>query len=374
MRMNAPLSEYCLCEWADRRRFLQATVAGTGLALLVRETPITALAKSRESSGSPKPMHGQTGVLMATAGEIFLNSLNLDQRNAAVFNFEDDERQDWHFVPKPRKGIPLKHLDSSQRQLASALLNTGLSQSGYTKASSIISLEPVLNEIEQGRGPARDPELYYFSVFGAPRSSKPWGWRVEGHHLSLNFTVVNQDFITSTPCFFGANPAEVMHGPRVGLRTLPSEEDLARTFLKSLDAGLRTQAVISDRAPEDILSGHSRKANPLKPAGLSASRLGGRQTEILMRLLSEYAGNMPSEIAAKRIGKLRSAGLNSIYFAWAGGSEHGQAHYYRIQGPTFLVEYDNIQNNANHIHSVWRDFNGDFGVDMLAEHYKSAHR
>ena len=205
-------------------------------------------------------------------------------------------------------------------------------------------------------------------------SSSGWGWRVEGHHLSLNFTIVSNEFIASTPCFFGANPAEVLHGPRQGLRTLPSEEDLAKTLLKSLDTKQRTLATISDGAPEDIMSGSSRRANPIQPFGLAASQLNGKQSEILMRLLKEYAENMPSEIAVRRLEKLRSAGLGNIQFGWTGGVERGQAHYYRIQGPTFLIEYDNIQNNANHIHSVWRDYNEDFGLDLLAEHYKTAHR
>jgi hypothetical protein len=380
-------------EVATRRIFLKQVAAGTGL-LVAR--PSFSRGGGIRASSWPWPNSGETptgrarlpvpplrysekdltgtSAAMVTASEAFLGSLNPEQRALARLSIEDDQRQDWHYIPKPRKGLPYKQLGHDQIQLANALLRTGLSQQGFQKVSTIMSLEPILREIEQGGGPARDPELYYFCVFGEPHSSKPWGWSMEGHHISLNYTIIDQSLVASTPSFLGAHPAEVQHGPRQGLRTLSSEEDLARTLLKSLDDKQRAQAVISESAPSDILSGNSRKADPIKPAGVPATGLSGKQADILMSVLSEYAGNMAPDIAAVRMGKLRSAGLSSIYFAWAGRFEHGHPHYYRIQGPTFLIEYDNIQNNANHIHSVWRDFNGDFGADLLAEHYKSAHR
>ena len=237
-----------------------------------------------------------------------------------------------------------------------------------------MSLDAILREMEQGKGPVRDPELYFLSIFGDARSSKPWGWRVEGHHVALNFTLLEGKAIASTPAFFGANPAEVLQGARKGLRALAPEEDLARSLIKSLDDKQRAQAVVSENAPSDILSTNLRKAEPLKPAGLQTSKLGQKQQEILMILLSEYASRHAPDIAAARLDRVRAAGLGNIFFAWAGGFEKGQAHYYRIQGPSFLVEYDNIQNNANHIHTVWRDFNSDFGADLLALHYKQDHR
>jgi Protein of unknown function (DUF3500) len=359
-------------EAATRRVFLKQVVAGTGLLVSLKHSH--ALARITTSSEYSEKGPPGTGSAMATASEAFLNSLSPEQRAIAILPFEDDQRQDWHYIPKPRKGVPYKQLGEAQTQLANALLSTGLSQRGLRKASTIISLEPILREIEQGHGPVRDSELYYFCVFGKPQASRPWGWSIEGHHLSLNYTVIEDSVVASTPSFLGANPAEVQHGPRQGLRTLASEEDIARTLLKSLDDRQRTQAVVSESAPGDILSANSRKAGPIKPAGLQANGLTGQQAEVLMNLLNEYAENMAADIAAARMGKLRSAGFNNIHFAWAGGFEHGQPHYYRIQGPTFLIEYDNIQDNANHIHSVWRDFNGDFGVDLLAEHYENAHR
>jgi Protein of unknown function (DUF3500) len=311
---------------------------------------------------------------MSRAAEALRNSLTAEQRDKTSFSVEDEQRFDWHFIPRPRKGIAFKELDSAQRLLASALLGSGLSPQGFIKASTIMSLEAVLREIEQGKGPIRDPELYYLSLFGDLASGKPWGWRVEGHHVSVNFLIADGRDVASTPAFFGANPAEVLNGPRKGLRTLAAEEDLARALIKSLDDKQRAQAVVSESAPGDILSTNSRKAQPLKPAGLQTSKLGGKQQETLMTLLKEYATRHSGDIASARLDRVRSDGLGNIFFAWAGGFEKGQAHYYRIQGSSFLIEYDNIQNNANHIHSVWRDFNGDFGLDLLGSHYQKDHR
>jgi hypothetical protein len=313
----------------------------------------------------------RSAAAMAEAAKNFLGALTPEQRAKASFKFDDEQRLDWYFVPRARQGLPLKELNAEQRKLAHAFLKTGLSQRGYLKATTIIELELVLREIEQGRGQVRDPELYYFSVFGTPAAKDPWGWRVEGHHLSLNFTVVKGAMVATTPAFFGANPAEVRQGPRQGLRVLGSEEDLGRELIKSLDERQRAKAVFDATAPADILTGNQKKADPLNPAGIAASDLTPQQVERLKKLLNEYITRMPEDLAAERLEKLRRAGLEKIHFAWAGGFERGEKHYYRLQGPTFLVEYDNTQNDANHIHSVWRDFEGDFGRDLLREHYQS---
>jgi hypothetical protein len=220
----------------------------------------------------------------------------------------------------------------------------------------------------------RDPELYFLTLFGDSQSTAPWAWRVEGHHVALNFTILNGRPISSTPAFLGANPAEVRQGPRQGLRALAPEEDLARSLVRTLDDKQRAQAVLSEKAPTDILSTNLRKAAPLKPAGVQASKLGQKQQSILMALLNEYASRHAPDIASARLDRIRAAGSGNIHFAWAGGFEKGEPHYYRIQGQSFLVEYDNVQNNANHIHTVWRDFTSDFGDDLLAMHYKNDHR
>jgi len=210
--------------------------------------------------------------------------LTPEQRARATFALDDPERQNWFYTPVARKGITIKDLDPAQRQLANVLLGAGLSQQGLLKAATVMSLEPILREIEQGKGPVRDPELYYFTLFGQPETPAPWAWRFEGHHISLHYAVTGRGVVASTPSFFGSNPSEVQQGPRKGLRALPREEDLARAFVKSLDDKQRAVAVVTDKAPADILSTNGRKADPIKPAGLQANKLGQKQSEMLMSL------------------------------------------------------------------------------------------
>ena len=310
--------------------------------------------------------------VMAETANRFLASLTPEQRAKAAFPFEDDERQNWHFVPIERKGLALRDMTAAQKHLASALLSAGLSQQGYIKAETVMSLEDVLRMLEKGTGPERDPEKYYVSIFGQPAGSGTWGYRVEGHHLSQNYTVVN-GHVAGAPSFFGANPAEVREGPRKGLRALGAEEDLGRAVVQALDAEQRRVAVVHAEAYKDILTFADRQA-ALKgqPSGLQASQMNARQLSLLMELLEEYARNMPEQIAQAREEQIRKAGKD-IYFAWAGGIEKGEPHYYRVQTPAFLIEYDDTQNGANHIHSVWRDFQGDFGLDLLKLHYQTSH-
>ena len=312
--------------------------------------------------------------MMTETANNFIASLTPEQKSKAVLAFDAPERLDWHFIPKARKGIPLKELSDAQQHLAHAFMSTGLSQRGYIKMTTIMSLEEILRELEVGRGTMiRDAELYYFTIFGQPSGDGTWGWGVEGHHISMNFTVVAGKMIATTPTFLGTNPAEVKAGPRRGLRVLAREEDLAGNLMAALDEKQRAAAVIDIKAPTDIITANKQRIEPLDAKGLSVSRMNSRQRQILISLLEEYANTMPTDLAEERMSKVRKAGIEKIVFAWAGGLEHGQGHYYRIQGPTFLVEFDNTQNDANHIHSVWRDFNGDWGADLLAEHYKAAH-
>ena len=311
--------------------------------------------------------------VMTEAARNLLAALPAEQKAKASFSFNDEERLNWHFIPRERKGVPFKEMGAAQRQLAHGLLSAGLSQSGYGKATTIMSLEEVLRDIEKDTVGRRDSDRYYFSLFGEPSASGTWGWRVEGHHLSLNFSLVGGKMIATAPAFFGANPAEVRQGQRRGLRALAREEDLARELLLSLDDKQKAVAVIEATAPKDILSFNKRKADIGEPKGLAASRLNKKQSEQLHLLIAEYAGNMPEELAAARLEAAHKAGMGKVFFAWAGRQDRGQGHYYRVQGPTFLIEYDNTQNDANHIHSVWRDFNGDFGLDLLAQHYRQSH-
>jgi hypothetical protein len=306
---------------------------------------------------------------MADGANRFLAALTPEQRTRTLFSIDDKERFHWGFTPRSRRGIPIKDLRPNQRRLAHDFLRSGLSQAGYRKASDVIRLESVLRELE---GPFRDSELYFFSVFGKPSEGSAWGWRVEGHHLSLNFTVGAGSEVATAPSFFGANPATVEGGALAGLRALAGEEDRARELLLSLDEKQRARALFTRTAPADILTGDAEKVDPQAPAGIPARDLAPQQRERLQKLLDEYLGRMPADVAAERLERLRSEGLEKIFFAWAGGAAPAQPHYYRLQGPTFLVEYDNTQNRANHIHTVWRDFEGDFGRDLLREHYRAA--
>jgi Protein of unknown function (DUF3500) len=305
---------------------------------------------------------------MAAAGMNFFNALSPDQQQRAKFAFADDERLNWAFIPKPRKGIPLKEMTPAQRDAAIALFKAGVSQRGFEKADAIMNdLELTLRDIE--KSPSRDSGLYFVSLFGEPAPNGTWGWRFEGHHVSFNFTIVDGQTVATAPNFLGANPANVPSGPHKGLRVLAVEEDLARQLVTSLPDDGKKLATISGQAPRDITTSNSRKIKPGAPAGISADKLSADQKKMLRDLISEYANRLRPALAEDDLQKIDSAGFEKVYFAWMGSITPGQGHYYRIQGPTFMIEYDNTQNNANHVHSVWRDPANDFGEDLLKQHY-----
>jgi uncharacterized protein DUF3500 len=311
---------------------------------------------------------------MATAANNLIASFTPDQKAASLFAMDHDHRLDWHFIPKERKGTTLKEMTPQQRHLTTALLAASLSAKGLVKTSNIMSLEEVLKRIEALNPRAtRDPELYYVSIFGDPGPGKTWGWRFEGHHLSLSFTIVDGLHVSSTPSMMGTNPDIVPDGAHKGLQILADEENIARELAKSLSANQKSEAVINARAPADILSGNRRKISPFEPAGIGWKGLNGDQQKLIWKLVKTYVERARGEIAEADLEKITAAGQDNIHFAWAGGLERGQGHYYRIQGPTFLIEYDNTQNNANHIHCVYRDFKEDFGEDLLQRHYEQAH-
>ena len=311
--------------------------------------------------------------IMTEAANRFLASLTPEQRAKATFSMDDAERMHWFYVPIERKGLPLREMSPYQKHLASALLASGLSQIGYIKAVTIMSLEDVLKMMEKDSGERRNPEKYYFSIFGTPSDTEPWGYRVEGHHLSQNYTVMN-GHVVDGPSFFGSNPAEVRIGPRAGLRVLAAEEDLGREVITSLDPAQRKLAIVEGEVPKDILTTNSRKAALSgQPSGILASKMSAAQFDKLQALVTEYANNVPGTVAQAREEQIRKAGKN-IWFAWSGGVNKGDPHYYRVQTASFLIEYDDTQDNANHIPRVWRDFNGDWGEDLLKDHYQSSHR
>lgn len=308
---------------------------------------------------------------MADAANKFLAALDGDQKAKVAYDFKSDERQNWHYVPKDRKGLTVKEMTAAQRKLAFALLRSGMSDKGYNKATNIMNLENVLHEMEgANRRFPRDPELYHFFIFGQPSTTAPWGWRVEGHHLSVNFTIDKDEVVSVTPSFMGTNPADVKSGPLKGLRVLAEEEDFGRQLIKSLNAEQRKTAIFAKEAPKEILTEAKKKVKPLAQNGIAASRLTSEQKETLNKLIKAYVFRYRPDVAESDLKKIEQAGVEKIQFAWAGGVEKGEGHYYMVQGPTFLLEYDNTQNNNNHIHAVWRDFQNDFGEDLLRKHYE----
>ena len=312
------------------------------------------------------------------AANRLLAALSPEQKGKALLAFSPEVREDWHFIPKAeRKGLPLKEMLPEQMHLTHGLLNASLSRVGYGKTVTVMSLESVLRELEMragGRSPMlglRDPLRYYVSIFGEPSAEGGWGWSLEGHHVSLNFTMAGGQVATS-PAFLGANPHVVPDGPRSGLRALAGEEDRGRALLLLLDAGQRARAILDVKAPTDIFSAASRAVEFEAPAkGLPAAAMNAEQQQALRSLIETYVENVPADLQAKRRAQYEGADFAEIHFAWMGSTDKGigNGHYYRVQAPTFLIEYDNVQNNANHSHTVWRDYDGDFGRDLLAEHH-----
>jgi Protein of unknown function (DUF3500) len=348
----------------ERRLFLRSSAALLGAGML---------SPGHSHAEQNHPHHVHAASRMTECANHFLAALDSNQRAKTMILFESDERLNWHFIPKGRKGLPLREMTPYQKHLASALLAAGLSQTGYIKAVTIMSLEDVLKIMENDSGENRNPEKYYFSVFGTPSDSGTWGYRVEGHHFSQNYTVVDGNVIDG-PSFFGANPAEVQEGPRKGLRTLAGEEDLGIELIHTLDEQQQKVAIVDRTAYRDILTAASRKAALQgQPSGLAAFKMNANQFDALMALMEEYARNVPDELAEGRFAQINKAGRD-IHFAWSGGINRGDPHYYRVQTASFLIELDDTQDDANHIHSVWRDFTGDFGADLLHQHYQASHR
>ena len=315
--------------------------------------------------------------MMSEAANAFLSSLPQEQRARAAFAFEAPERVRFHFIPPEsfeRHGVPIKEMGQAQRERAHALLRTGLSQRGYMTATQIMEAEGILQMLEGGRGQfSRDPQLYFVSVFGTPSTTGTWGWRFEGHHLSLQYTIVEGDITVSSPTFLAANPAEVPDGPRRGMRALARQEDAGRAMLSALTPAQRDVAVQDDIPVRDVVARVALDIDPLAPVGIAASALDEAQREVLMEIVHAYTDVMTDEIAALRLAKIDDAGVGNLRFAWAGGTKRGELSYFRVQGPTFLIEFSNTMNDPNHIHSGWREFGAEFGRDILAEHMRNDH-
>ena len=309
---------------------------------------------------------------MVEATNAFVSSLSVQQRNNGIYAFEDEERFNWHFIPRDRKGVPFRSMNDSQRAAAQNVLQTFFSAKGYQRAEAVRSLESVLAEIEVNGRFDRDPELYFLTIFGTPGLDSNWALRYEGHHLAYNWTFVSGMGIASSPQFFGSNPAEVRSGEKIGTRVLSVEEDLGRDLVSALSADQKKMAILDLEVPGDIFTAAEREITRLENSGISYSELNSRQKRMLIALIDELASMQSEVIAEARMASIRSEGLEDIKFVWIGGIERGDPHYYRVQGSGFLIEYDNTQNNANHIHLVWRDFTGDFGRDLIRMHYQAA--
>lgn len=309
---------------------------------------------------------------LVEAAKAFVASLRAELRERCVMAFESPERETWLFVPGRRAGVTIKEMNAQERRAAHAMLRAALSAHGYLKTTAIMELDDVLREL--GGGASRDPELYYFAMFGEPSRDRPWGWRVEGHHVSLHFSSVDGEVVSVTPAFLGANPAEVQDGRRAGLRVLAREEDLGFALLESLTAEQRRVCVFSERSPRDIVLSPRVGFETLgDTVGVRASELGVEQLGLLRLLLAEYTGNYASNTAERMSERMYEGGLEGIRFAWAGSGRRGDPWYYRITGETFIIEACNFQDGANHVHTVWHDLRNDFGREVLARHVREGH-
>ncbi len=308
----------------------------------------------------------------------WLETLDPGQRSRAVFPFDSPERFAWDYRPGMRRGLPLADMTEPQRAAALTIIDAAMSERGAAEVRAIIALEPILGDLERAAGHGginRDPELYWFACFGRPSGGAPWSWRIGGHHVAIGSTIADGRVIGSAPSFLGANPATVPAGPFVGRRAIDGEEVLARALLASLSPSQRLIAVVDPVAPPDILSGNGRRADPREvPIGIRYDRLERGQQAGVERLIRHYLERSHAEVAQAQWDRIRAADLASVTFAWAGADVPGRGHYYAIRGPGLLIEYDNTQDGANHIHSVWRDLTNDWGEDLLAEHYRRRHR
>lgn len=325
-----------------RRQFLRLTAAVTGGLMLHRT-----FGSSQELSDAV----GQVAAVMTEAARHFLDSLGAN-RSAALFPFASEERFDWHWNSgHVRDGVTLGQLNDEQRRALLALVAAGTSQAGYQKAVDIMFLQLPLGN---------DPERYTMAIFGEPSLSEPWGWRFEGHHLSLNYTILGSQ-VAITPLFLGAWPTLVASGDRQGLQVMGVEEETARSLLHSLgDDALFDRAALGTH-----VTGRAKQVAPLETVGLLRADFNAEQRTMMDAVLMEYLGVMPAAVADVHRQRLETAGQGNISFGWAGGTEPLQPHYYRMQGPSFLLEFDNSRNGATHIHSVWRDFEQDFGLNWL---------
>jgi Protein of unknown function (DUF3500) len=310
---------------------------------------------------------------MAKRASAFVETLSEAQRRQVMWPFDDGERYNWHYVPRERAGVPIKAMSAAAKSALHDLLRHALSEAGYRKAVDVMSLEEPLGLIERHTGPYRHPENYSVTIFGTP-GRLPWGWRIEGHHLSLNFTAVSEELYGVTPAFWGANPARVPDGyPMAGHRTLGRETDLSYRLVRGLGEAQRARAIIATSSLGNIITEPGREDAIRERQGLPLAAMDEGMRTLALELLATYAHNLKGSLAEAELARMREAGTGDIHFAWGGPLEDGHPNYWRLHGPITLIEYDNTQNNANHIHSVWHDLTRNFGRDLLREHYAHGH-
>ncbi len=342
------------------------------LIAAIKQTIATVTLISFLFLGAPAGAH-DIAKEMTDAANLLLQAMGDEDRKKIMFPFDDQHRKDWQFIPMERPGLSFGDLKPQHMLLATGLLQTGLSHRGYRTSMQVMVLESVLREMEN-QNLRRDPTKYHLFIFGEPSTETTWGWRIEGHHLSVSFTVADGQAIAATPMFMGANPAQVRVGNLKGLRVLGQQEDLGRTLVRNLSATQKEVAVVGRRAPRDVINGPGVVAKSLQPAGLLAKDMTPDQQKTLRELIDSFVQQIRPELAAADLREIEDAGFDNVSFAWMGMIQPGKPHYFRVQGPTFIVEYDNTQNKANHVHIVWRDFKNDFGEDLLKQHYQSQHK
>ncbi|TAJ87014.1 DUF3500 domain-containing protein [Reyranella sp.] len=303
---------------------------------------------------------------IADAATRFLTSLDDGQRQKVLIAFESDNRLDWHYIPRNRPGLSLGEMRADQAEAARVLFASVLNPRGLELLDGVRLLEGVLREQQ---GSFRDPGRYYVSIFGTP-GRFPWGWRFEGHHLSLNVALPVAGRISVTPFFVGAHPATVRDGPHRGFRLLATSEDLARQIMAGLTDRQRQAALIANRSFGEIVTSPQRERDLGEPRGLPLAELDGAQRNLVEALMDRFLGTLAPDLVAAQKRRALEQGITAFRFAWAGSLTPGEAHYFRVHGPVTVIEHDNTQNGANHIHAVWRDLTADFGRDALADHYR----
>jgi hypothetical protein len=309
-------------------------------------------------------------------GGIVSTSFGIDRAERMLFPFESPERENWQFWPTTRVGLSLEYMSAMERRATHDLLASVLSSQGYLKAVQIMQLEQILDALDEG-GIPRSVDHYVLAIFGEPSISAPWGWRFEGHHVSLSVTVTNEG-VAVTPSFFGSNPAQVLSGPLAGMRVHGQIEDLARDLVTSMNPDQRTDAITDTQAPGEIFTANMNKPRSdwnlwlqsVEPVGIPTDDLNEMQQHWVGLIIDEIFGNYRPDLQASF---RESLDAGSLRFAWMGAIERGAPHYFRLQGSDFLYEYDNVQNGGNHVHSVWRSKGDDFGAGVLQRHYAAAH-